>query len=51
MTVISEDEASKCDEELGQRGMNVDEVLRLDVLGRELAKVNFVEAMQTVRRV
>jgi hypothetical protein len=41
--VVTKYEGSKCDEELGERRVYVHEVLRLDVLAGEFAKVYFVK--------
>jgi hypothetical protein len=44
LAIITKDEGSEGDQELGERRMHIHKVLRLDVLAGELSKVYFIEA-------
>ena len=45
VSVISEKPSSKCDQEFCKRGVDIDKVLRLDVLSGKLAKMYFIKTM------
>jgi hypothetical protein len=44
LAIITKDEGSEGDQELGERRMHIHKVLRLDILAGELSKVYFIEA-------
>ena len=49
IAIVAEDPTSKRDKQLGKRGVHIHEVGGLDVLGRELAKVHFIESAARTR--